>query len=63
MQITPFNRTHKVSSKVRHSLAELQSLGIEPKRLNEFNDDREMDDLVDNIKLTLYQDYKSENCL
>jgi hypothetical protein len=61
MQITPYNRTHKLSSKVQHNLAELQSLGIEPKRLNEFNDDREMDDLVDNIKLTLYQDYKSEN--
>jgi hypothetical protein len=61
MIITPFNRTHKVSPKVRHCISELESLGVEPKKLNELNDSYEMEDLVDNIKLNWYQDYKSEN--
>lgn len=61
MIVTPYNRTHKVSHKVRHCISELESLAIEPKRLNELNDAYEMEELVDNIKLTWYQDYKSKN--
>jgi hypothetical protein len=61
MIVTPFNRTHNVSSKVRSCLSELESLAIEPKKLNDLNDAYELEDLVDNIKLTWYQDYKSEN--
>jgi hypothetical protein len=38
---------------------ELESLGIKPKFRNELNDDKELGDLVENIKQTYYQDYKS----
>ena len=37
---------------------ELKSLGIEPKRHNELNDDEELEQLADIIKLSMYQDYK-----
>ena len=60
MIVTPYNRTHKISPRVRHCITELESLAIIPKRLNELNDSYEMEDLVDNIKLILYQDYKSD---
>jgi hypothetical protein len=58
MIVTPYSRTHKVSGRVRNCICELESLAIAPKRLNELNDD-EMEHLVDNIKLNLYQEYKS----
>jgi hypothetical protein len=60
MIITPFNRIHKVSQKVRNCIAELESLAIEPNKLNELNDAYEMEGLIDTIKLTWYQDYKSD---
>ena len=59
MKVTPHNRIYKVSGKVRNCISELESLAIEPKRLNELNDDYEMEELVDNIKLNLYQEFKS----
>ena len=49
-----------MSRRVRDAVSELESLAINPKRLNELNDAYEMEDLVDNIKLNLYQEYKSE---
>ena len=58
MIVTPYNRTHKVSRKVQHRISELESLAITPNRLNELNDAYEMEDLVDNIKLALYKEYK-----
>ena len=60
MFVTPYSRAHKMSSKVRHCISELESLAINPKRLNELNDAYEMESLVDNIKLTLYQDCKCD---
>jgi hypothetical protein len=42
-------------------MSELESLAITPNRLNELNDAYEMEELVDNIKLNWYQDYKFEN--
>ena len=60
MIVTPYNRTHKASGKVRNCISELESLAIAPKRLNELNDAYEMEHLVDNIKLNLYQEYKSD---
>ena len=59
MIVTPYNRTHKVSRRVQHCISELESLAITPNRLNELNDANEMEDLVDNIKLALYEEYKS----
>ena len=38
---------------------ELNSLGIEPKRYNNLNDNNELADLADSIKQVYYQDYKS----
>src|SRR5689334_17760526 len=38
---------------------ELKSLGIEPKRSNELNDPEELKDLVDRLKQSMYQDYKT----
>ena len=40
-------------------VSELESLGIRSKKLNELNDDYEVKNLVENIKQTLFQDYKS----
>ena len=40
-------------------ISELESLGIRSKRLNELNDTYEVKNLVENIKQTLFQDYKS----
>jgi hypothetical protein len=62
MIVTPYNRTHKMASRVQHCISEciseLESLAINPKRLNQLNDAYEMESLVDNIKLSLYQDCK-----
>ena len=40
-------------------VSELESLGIRSKKLNELNDVYEVRNLVENIKQTLFQDYKS----
>jgi len=37
---------------------ELYSLGIEPKEKKEFNDKEELQNLSDNIKQAMFQDYK-----
>jgi hypothetical protein len=60
MIITPYNRS-RMSPEMRHCISELESLAIEPKKLNDLNDAYEMADLVTNIKLNWYQDYKSES--
>ena len=39
--------------------SELDSLGIRAKRTNELNDRKEMKDLVENVKQTLLQEYRS----
>jgi hypothetical protein len=38
---------------------ELKSLGIEPRRQNEFNDKEELEALAEIIKEVYYQDYKT----
>ena len=60
MIVTPYSRTHEVSGRVQHCISELESLAITPKRLDDLNDAYEMEELVDNIKFKLYQEYKSE---
>jgi hypothetical protein len=49
----------KKEKKYYHLWNELRSLGIEPKRHNELNDDDELENLADIIKLSMYQDYKT----
>jgi hypothetical protein len=41
------------------SMSELESLGLETPKLNELNDSYEVENLVVNLKLMFYQDYKS----
>ena len=38
--------------------SELDSLGIEPKRKTELNDEEELENLADIIKQAMFQDYK-----
>ena len=40
-------------------LSELRSLGVSPKRKNEMNDKKELQDLTENIKQKLYREYKT----
>ena len=40
-------------------LRELESLGIEARRMSELNDRQELRNLVENIKQTMYQEYKT----
>jgi len=61
MIVEPYSRIHKVSGRVQNCISELESIAITPKRLNELSDAYEMEHLVDNIKLNLYQEYKSKN--
>lgn len=37
----------------------LDSLGMQPKKTNDLNDSREMSDLVENVKQTMFQEYKT----
>ena len=41
------------------SISELESLGLETPNLNELNDSYEVENLVENLKQMLFQDYKS----
>jgi hypothetical protein len=41
-------------------LNELDSLGINTKRINELNDLKEIRNLTENIKQAFYQDYKTD---
>jgi hypothetical protein len=38
---------------------ELRSLGIEPKRASDLNTTKELGELTDNLKQTMFQDYKT----
>jgi len=40
-------------------LSELQSLGVSPKRKNDLNDKKELQNLTENIKQSLYKEYKA----
>ena len=45
-------------AKSRYWQNELDSLGIEPKRKTELNDEEELEELADIIKQAMFQDYK-----
>ena len=40
-------------------IQELRSLGISARKTNSLNDSKELGDLTNNIKETMYQDYKT----
>jgi len=58
MQIRLYTQS-KIPKSLMPFVSELESLGIRSKRLNELNDVYEVKNLVENIKQTLFQDYKS----
>lgn len=60
MQVTPYSLAHLISPKVREYISGLESLSISPKKINQLNDAYEMENLVDNIKLNMFQDFKSD---
>ena len=51
-----FEREHV--DKKEYLKNELKSLGIEPKRKDQLNDNEELQNLSDNIKQAMFQDYK-----
>jgi hypothetical protein len=51
-----FEREHV--DKKEYLKNELKSLGIEPKRKDQINDNEELQSLSDNIKQAMFQDYK-----
>jgi hypothetical protein len=57
MRIETHNREH--SHRKDYWYVELRSLGIEPKRPTELNDNDELGKLAVNIKQTMFQDYKT----
>jgi hypothetical protein len=55
------HRTKTVLSISNGLLSELESLGVRISRLNELNDEYEIQHLIDNLKQVYYQDYKSSS--
>ena len=51
-----FEKEH--TDKKEYLKNELNSLGVEPKRKNQLNDNEELQNLSDNIKQAMFQDYK-----
>lgn len=47
------------NSRVASHLKDLRSLGIEPKRTTKLNDEEELDELADNLKQSMLQDYRT----
>jgi hypothetical protein len=48
----------QLQAKNRYWLNELDSLGIQPKRKTELNDEEELEKFADIIKQAMFQDYK-----
>jgi hypothetical protein len=51
--------SEKQTGKKEYWQTELKSLGIEPKQKNELNNREELESLADNLKQSMYQDYKT----
>jgi hypothetical protein len=45
--------------KEENELVDLRSLGINPKRKTELNDKKELEELAENLKQSMLQDYKT----
>ena len=48
-----------IDSNLANSISELESLGLETSKVNEINDSYEVENLVENLKQMLFQEYKS----
>jgi hypothetical protein len=53
------NRSSGPRTILLHSFQELESLGINVKKINDLNDIQEFENLIENIKQTYFQDYKT----
>jgi hypothetical protein len=54
-----YNNTSEIPKSIVPWISELESLGIKSEKLNELNDVYEVKNLVENIKHTLFQEFKS----
>jgi hypothetical protein len=54
----PEQEFHQEMNKINSWLAELRSLGVDARNRNDLNDEKELHDMADNIKRSLYQEYK-----
>jgi hypothetical protein len=54
----PEQEFHQEMNRINNWLAELRSLGVDAKNKNDLNDEKELRDMADNIKQSLYQEYK-----
>jgi hypothetical protein len=52
-------KSTKEKDKKGYVETDLRSLGIEPETTNELNDKKELETLADNMKDSMYQDYKT----
>jgi hypothetical protein len=57
--VKPYNNSSDIPKSLVPWMSELESLGIKSEKLNELNDVYEVKNLVENIKQTLFQDFKS----
>jgi hypothetical protein len=51
-------RSARQGHKIGYCESDLRSLGIEPARMNELNDEVELRNLAANLKDSMFQDYK-----
>ena len=56
---TKANINSKLWISLLSSFQELESLGINVKKINDLNDLQEFENLIENIKQTYFQDYKT----
>ena len=54
-----YNHSFDIHKSLIPWISELESLGIKSEKLNELNDVYEVKNLVESIKQTLFQDFKS----
>ena len=59
VQIKLYTQKSGIPNSLIPWVSELESLGIRSEKLNELNDIYEVKNLVENIKQTLFQEYKS----
>ena len=52
-------KSDKLENQKEYWFSGLYSLGIRPKKTNDLNDSREMSDLVENVKRTMFHEYKT----
>jgi hypothetical protein len=57
--MSSLQENYNTSFKFNELASELRSLGLRTSNLNELNDIYELENLVDNLKQTLYVEYKS----